>query len=78
MKRALVAVLVLALACTSAALATKPGSGSTGPGNPPRQFDFGGGTMPALAADIVEAAGDLYGVAVAGQVAAAFASRGIL
>ena len=29
MKRALVAVLVLALACTSAALATKPGSGST-------------------------------------------------
>ena len=29
MKRDLVAVLVLALACTSAALATKPGSGST-------------------------------------------------
>ena len=34
--------------------------------------------MPALAADIVEAADDLYGAAVAGQVEAAFASRGIL
>ena len=42
------------------------------------QFDFDGGTMPALAADIVAAADDLYGGAVAAQAEAAFASRGIL
>ena len=42
------------------------------------QFDFDGGTMPALAANIVEAADDLYGGPVADQVEAAFASRGIL
>jgi zinc metalloprotease ZmpB len=41
-------------------------------------FDFDGGTMPALAADIVAAADDLYGGAVADQVQAAFAARGIL
>ena len=42
------------------------------------QFGFDGGTMPALAESIVEAADDLYGAGVAGQVEAAFASRGIL
>jgi hypothetical protein len=42
------------------------------------QFDFDGGTMPALAADIVAAADDLEGGAVADQVEAAFAARGIL
>jgi hypothetical protein len=42
------------------------------------QFDFDGGTMPALAADIVAAANGLYGAGVAGQVESAFAARGIL
>jgi len=42
------------------------------------QFGFDGGTMPALAESIVEAADDLYGAGVAGQVEAAFAARGIL
>ena len=42
------------------------------------QFEFDGGTMPALAERIVEAAADLYDAGVAGQVEAAFASRGIL
>jgi hypothetical protein len=42
------------------------------------QFGFDGGTMPALAADIVAAAGRLYGQGVAGQVSAAFHARGIL
>lgn len=42
------------------------------------QFGFDGGTMPALAARTVEAADDLYGAGVAGQVEAAFESRGIL
>ena len=42
------------------------------------QFDFDGGTMPALAEDIVAAADTLYGPAVAGQVHAAFVARGIL
>ena len=42
------------------------------------QFGFDGGTMPALATDIVAAAGKLYGPTVAGQVTAAFHARGIL
>ena len=42
------------------------------------QFAFDGGTMPSLAADIVSAAGTLYGPATADQVADAFESRGIL
>ena len=42
------------------------------------QFDFDGGTMRALATDIVAAAGKLYGPTVAGQVTAAFHARGIL
>ncbi len=42
------------------------------------QFGFDGGTMPALAADIVAAAKGLYGQAVANQVTAAFQARGIL
>ena len=42
------------------------------------QFDFDGGTMPALAADIVAAAGKLYGSTTAEQVTAAFHTRGIL
>ena len=41
------------------------------------QFDFDGGSMPALADEIVDAAEGLYGGVVAAQVAAAFASRGI-
>ena len=41
------------------------------------QFDFDGGSMPALADEIVDAADGLYGGVVAAQVAAAFASRGI-
>ena len=42
------------------------------------QFGFDGGTMPALAADIVAAADDLYGPSTAGKVEAAFQARGIL
>jgi len=42
------------------------------------QFGFDGGTMPALAADIVAAAAELYGSGTAAQVAAAFDARGIL
>ena len=42
------------------------------------QFGFDGGTMPALAADIVAAAKGPYGQAVANQVTAAFHARGIL
>ena len=42
------------------------------------QFGFDGGTMRALATDIVAAAGKLYGPTVAGQVTAAFHARGIL
>jgi len=42
------------------------------------QFDFDGGTMPALATDIVAAADDLYGPGVAGQVQTQFEARGIL
>ena len=42
------------------------------------QFGFDGGTMPALASDIVAAAGQLYGPATAAQVTAAFQARGIL
>jgi hypothetical protein len=42
------------------------------------QFGFDGGTMPALAADIVAAAADLYGPGTAAQVTAAFHARGIL
>ena len=42
------------------------------------QFDFGGGSMPALAEDITSAAGKLYGSGVAAQVRAAFVARGIL
>ena len=42
------------------------------------QFGFDGGTMPALAADIVAAAKSLYGQATANAVTAAFHDRGIL
>ncbi len=42
------------------------------------QFGFDGGTMPALAADIVAAAQKLYGQAVATKVTNAFEGRGIL
>jgi zinc metalloprotease ZmpB len=42
------------------------------------QFGFDGGTMPALAADIVAAAKKLDGQAAAGKVTAAFEARGIL
>ena len=42
------------------------------------QFGFDGGTMPAHAADIVAAAKELYGQAVANRVTAAFPARGIL
>ncbi len=42
------------------------------------QFGFDGGTMPALAADIVDAASALYGAGAASEVEAAFAARGIL
>ena len=42
------------------------------------QFGFDGDTMPALAADIVAAAGTLYDSATAAQVTAAFHARGIL
>ena len=42
------------------------------------QFGFDGGTMPALARDIVAAAGELYGGTVASQVHAVFEDRGIL
>ena len=42
------------------------------------QFGFDGGAMPALAADIVAAASDLYSPGVAAQVTAAFHARGIL
>jgi hypothetical protein len=42
------------------------------------QFGFDGGTMPALAADIVAAAKSLYGQATANAVTAAFRDRGIL
>jgi hypothetical protein len=42
------------------------------------QFGFDGGTMPALAADIVAAAKRLYGQATADAVTAAFHARGIL
>jgi len=42
------------------------------------QFGFDGGTMPALASDIVAAAKALYGQATADEVTAAFHDRGIL
>jgi hypothetical protein len=42
------------------------------------QFGFDGGTMPALATDIVAAAKSLYGQATADAVTAAFHARGIL
>jgi zinc metalloprotease ZmpB len=42
------------------------------------QFGFDGGTMPALARDIVAAADELYGGTVASQVHAVFEDRGIL
>jgi hypothetical protein len=42
------------------------------------QFGFDGGTMPALAADIVAAAKALYGQPTANLVTAAFEARGIL
>ena len=42
------------------------------------QFGFDGGTMPALARDIVAAADELYGGPTADQVRAAFEARGIL
>ena len=42
------------------------------------QFGFDGGTMPSLAARIVESAGDLFGAGVAGQVEDVFEGRGIL
>ena len=42
------------------------------------QFDFDGGSMPALAEDITSAADKLYGSGVAAQVRAAFVARGIL
>jgi len=42
------------------------------------QFGFDGGTMPALAAEIVAAAKSLYGQATANAVTAAFHDRGIL
>ena len=42
------------------------------------QFDFDGGTMPALARDIVEATRALYGDAEAALAQAAFHERGIL
>jgi hypothetical protein len=42
------------------------------------QFGFDGGTMPALAADIVAAAKSLYGQPTADAVTAAFHARGIL
>ena len=42
------------------------------------QFGFDGGTMPALARDIVAAANELYGGTVASQVHAVFEDRGIL
>jgi len=42
------------------------------------QFGFDGGTMPALASDIVAAAKVLYGQATANAVTAAFHDRGIL
>jgi hypothetical protein len=42
------------------------------------QFGFDGGTMPALARDIVAAARRLYGARTAGRVEAAFEARGIL
>ena len=42
------------------------------------QFGFDGGTMPALAADIVATAKSLYGQAPATAVTAAFHDRGIL
>jgi hypothetical protein len=42
------------------------------------QFDFAGGTMPALAADIVATAADLYDAGTAAKVRAAFQARGIL
>ncbi len=42
------------------------------------QFGFDGGTMPALASDIVAAAKALYGQGTANAVTAAFADRGIL
>ena len=42
------------------------------------QFGFDGGTMPALARDIVAAADALYGGPTADQVRAAFEARGIL
>ena len=42
------------------------------------QFGFDGGTMPALAQDIVAAARSLYGARTASRVEAAFEARGIL
>jgi len=42
------------------------------------QFGFDGGTMPALARNIVASAADLYGRRVADRVSAAFEARGIL
>ena len=42
------------------------------------QFEFDGGTMPALARDIVGAAEGLYGSSVADEVEAVFAAHGIL
>jgi hypothetical protein len=42
------------------------------------QFGFDGGTMPALARDIVGAAEGLYGSSVADEVEAVFAAHGIL
>ena len=42
------------------------------------QFDFDGGTMPALARDIVAAADELYGGRAARRVEAVFTARGIL
>jgi len=42
------------------------------------QFGFDGGTMPALARDIVAAARSLYGARTSSRVEAAFEARGIL
>jgi Zn-dependent metalloprotease len=42
------------------------------------QFGFAGGTMPALARDIVAAARSLYGARTSSRVEAAFEARGIL
>ena len=42
------------------------------------QFDFDGGTMPALAQKTVDTAGALYGKAAANAVRSAFEARGIL